>query len=58
VIVTFVIVVTANHFVVDAILGAMTAGVAAAGAMSLARARPAWGFQQPQPVPATASMAT
>jgi hypothetical protein len=53
VVVTFVIVMTANHFLVDAILGAMTAGLAAAGAMSLARARPAWGFQ-PQPAPATA----
>ncbi len=51
--VTFVIVMTANHFLTDAILGALTAGIAAAGAMSLARARPAWGFQ-PQPQPAAA----
>jgi hypothetical protein len=53
VLVTFVIVMTANHFLVDAILGAMTAGLAYAGAVQLARARPAWGFQT-QPAPATA----
>lgn len=43
--VTFVIVVTANHFVLDAVLGAMTAGAAAYAAGWLARARPVWGFQ-------------
>lgn len=47
--VTFVIVVTANHFVLDAVLGALTAGAAAYAAVWLARARPVWGFQ-----PATA----
>ena len=42
---TFVIVVTANHFIVDALLGAMTAGASAYGATWLARARPtAWRF--------------
>jgi PAP2 superfamily len=41
----FVIVVTANHFIVDALLGALTAGVSAYGASWLARARPGvWGF--------------
>jgi membrane-associated phospholipid phosphatase len=41
----FVIVVTANHFIVDALLGALTAGASAYGASWLARARPAvWGF--------------
>ncbi len=41
----FVIVVTANHFIVDALLGALTAGAAAYGANWLARARPeAWQF--------------
>ncbi len=41
----FVIVVTANHFIVDALLGALTAGVSAYGASWLARARPqAWRF--------------
>ncbi|HEV2975074.1 MAG TPA: phosphatase PAP2 family protein [Solirubrobacteraceae bacterium] len=41
----FVIVVTANHFIVDALLGAMTAGASAYGAGWLARARPtAWRF--------------
>jgi membrane-associated phospholipid phosphatase len=41
----FVIVVTANHFIVDALLGALTAGVSAYGARWLARARPAaWRF--------------
>ncbi len=42
---TFVIVVTANHFLVDAILGALTAVTAGYGARWLARARPAaWRF--------------
>jgi PAP2 superfamily len=42
---TFVIVVTANHFIVDALLGALTAGASAYGARWLARARPAvWRF--------------
>ena len=42
---TFVIVVTANHFIFDALLGALTAGVSAYGASWLARARPAaWRF--------------
>jgi membrane-associated phospholipid phosphatase len=43
---TFVIVVTANHFIVDALLGAVTAGASAYGATWLARLRPkVWGFQ-------------
>jgi hypothetical protein len=47
--ITFVIVVTANHFLTDALLGAVTAGVAAYTARWLARARPhAWRFS---PVP-------
>ena len=42
---TFVIVVTANHFILDALLGALTAGVSAYGAICLARVRPAvWRF--------------
>jgi hypothetical protein len=42
---TFVIVVTANHFILDALLGALTAGASAYGASWLARARPgAWRF--------------
>jgi hypothetical protein len=41
----FVIVVTANHFIVDALLGALTAGASAYGASWLARTRPAvWRF--------------
>jgi PAP2 superfamily len=41
----FVIVATANHFIVDAMLGALTAAVSAYGARWLARARPAaWRF--------------
>jgi hypothetical protein len=49
---TFVIVVTANHFIVDAMLGALTAAVSAYGASWLARARPAvWRFS---PLPAVA----
>jgi hypothetical protein len=43
--VAFVIVATANHFILDAFLGAVTAGVSAYGARWLARTRPAllWG---------------
>ncbi len=41
----FVIVVTANHFIIDAFLGALTAGVSAYAASWLARVRPhAWRF--------------
>lgn len=55
----FVIVATANHFILDALLGALTAGVSAYGARWLARARPAvWRFSfegaQPSPAPAPA----
>jgi len=43
--VTFVIVVTANHWLADAFLGAITAAVAASAALWLARVRPAaWAF--------------
>lgn len=42
---TFVIVVTANHFLADALLGALTAGVSALAAARMARRRPqAWRF--------------
>jgi len=45
---TFVIVVTANHFIADAVLGALTAGASAYGASWLARARPSvWRFSAP-----------
>ncbi len=51
--VTFVIVVTANHFIADAVLGALTAGLAAVTARWLARARPAvWGFAARASAPA------
>jgi membrane-associated phospholipid phosphatase len=41
----FVIVVTANHFIIDALLGALTAGTSAYAATWMARARPhAWRF--------------
>jgi PAP2 superfamily len=41
----FVIIATANHFVFDALLGAVTAGMSAYGARWLARARPTvWRF--------------
>jgi hypothetical protein len=44
-VVTFVIVATANHFLADAVLGAATAGAAAYAAQWLGRARPAvWAF--------------
>ncbi len=56
--VLFVIVTTANHFLADAALGAVTAGVAAYAARWLGRARPtAWSWLQgggPAPVPAPA----
>lgn len=53
---TFVIVVTANHFIVDALLGALTAGASAYGAIWLARARPAaWRFAGVSPARLTAS---
>lgn len=43
--VTFVIVVTANHFIADAVLGAVTAGTGALVALLLAQARPVWAFR-------------
>ncbi len=47
----FVIIATANHFILDAMFGAMTAAVSAYGARWLARARPAvWRFS---PAPAS-----
>jgi membrane-associated phospholipid phosphatase len=46
--VTFVIVATGNHFLIDAFLGALTAALAAWAAAWLARARPAsWSFSEP-----------
>jgi PAP2 superfamily protein len=53
-IVTFVIVVTANHFLADAFLGAVVAAIGAYAAMWMARARPeAWRFGA-RPVEVTA----
>ncbi|MBJ7329530.1 MAG: phosphatase PAP2 family protein [Solirubrobacteraceae bacterium] len=43
-IVTFVIVVTANHFLADAFLGALTAGAGALVAVGLSKLRPVWRF--------------
>jgi PAP2 superfamily len=55
VLMTFVIVVTANHFIVDALLGALTAGASAYGASWLARTRPAiWRFSAVAPTRLTA----
>jgi len=59
---TFVIVITANHFILDALLGALTAALSACGASWLARARPAvWRFSVPSatgwPSPAGATPA-
>ena len=52
----FVIIVTANHFIVDALLGALTAGASAYGATWLARARPSvWRFSTVSPARLTAS---
>ena|SRR6185312_1618890 len=51
-VVAFVIISTANHFITDAVLGALTAGFGAWTAAALARARPtAWAFE---PAKATA----
>ncbi|HLM84901.1 MAG TPA: phosphatase PAP2 family protein [Solirubrobacteraceae bacterium] len=53
---SFVIIVTANHFVVDAFLGALTAGASAYGAGWLARARPGvWRFSYVAPARLSAS---
>ena len=43
--VTFVIIVTGNHFIADAILGAVAAGIAAVGATWMGRLRPEWSFR-------------
>jgi membrane-associated phospholipid phosphatase len=52
----FVIVVTANHFIFDALLGAITAAASAYGAICLARARPAvWRFSSVSAARLTAS---
>jgi hypothetical protein len=52
----FVIVVTANHFIVDALLGALTAGASAYAASWLARTRPGvWCFSN---VPSTGVQAS
>ncbi len=52
----FVIVVTANHFIVDALLGAFTAAASAYGATWLARARPGvWRFSSVAPARLTAN---
>jgi small-conductance mechanosensitive channel len=52
----FVIVATANHFITDALLGALTAAAAAYGARWLARARPAvWRFSGAVPTHLRAS---
>jgi len=53
---TFVIVVTANHFIADALLGALTAGASAYCASWLARARPGvWRFSAVSSARVTAS---
>jgi hypothetical protein len=52
----FVIIVTANHFIIDAVLGALTAGVSAYGARQLARIRPqVWRFSAVSPASVGAS---
>lgn len=54
VLVLFVIVVTGNHFIADAVLGALTAGIAALAATHMARMRPAQWAWKPAAAPATA----
>ena len=54
--VVFVIVVTANHFIADAVLGAVAAGIGALVARLMGRARPqAWSFAPAHPAQATAA---
>jgi hypothetical protein len=56
VLITFVTVITANHFFVDALLGLATAGVAAIVARRLARVRPhVWAFADPPGAPVAVS---
>jgi hypothetical protein len=53
--ITFVVVATANHFVIDAILGALVAGASAYAARRMADARPrAWAFHHAAPAEAAA----
>jgi hypothetical protein len=53
--ITFVTVATANHFLADAVLGALVAGIAAYAAGWLARARPGvWAFARVREAPAEA----
>ena len=55
VLITFVTVITANHFFVDALLGLATAGVAAVVARRLARVRPHdWAFAEQRRQPRVA----
>ena len=54
-IVTFVVVVTGNHFWLDALLGALVAGISAYTALALARVRPrAWSWRDRVPAEAVA----
>jgi hypothetical protein len=57
IIVTFVVISTGNHWVLDAVLGALTAVLSALGAQYLlARARPnAWAFHRAEPAQAGAT---
>ncbi|HEX2702988.1 MAG TPA: phosphatase PAP2 family protein [Solirubrobacteraceae bacterium] len=50
VLITFVTVITANHFLLDAVFGLLTAGIAAVVACRLARIRPhVWALEPPAP---------
>jgi hypothetical protein len=56
--VVFVIVATANHFIADAVLGACAAGIGALAARALARTRPrVWTFQPARSLPSNAPAA-
>lgn len=57
--VVFVIVATANHFIADAVLGAVAAAIGALAARALARTRPrVWMFRPSSVVPANAGAAS
>jgi hypothetical protein len=56
--ITFLTVITGNHFLIDAVLGLLVAGVSLVAALALAALRPhAWTFRVPPRVPAGAAVA-
>jgi hypothetical protein len=56
--VTWVVVATGNHYLFDAVLGAVTAGIAYGIARALARTREGWRFEPGESTPARTEPAT